>query len=149
MSAALHLAGPDDLPKLTALVAAFHAEMEITQDDGTRARGLTPLLEGSPYGAAYLVGPKSAPIGYIIVTFGWSVEFGGMEGFVDEMYVRPGVRGRGVASEVMLSLPRALAETGLKALHLEVDREDAAAQRLYEKTGFVRRDRYMLMTRIF
>ena len=149
MSAALHLAGPDDLPKLIKLVSAFHDEQQIVQDDDARAAGLAPLLEGSPYGVAYLIGPKSAPIGYIVVTFGWSVEFGGMDGFVDEIYVRPGVRGRGVATEVLLALPRALAGSGLKALHLEVDRADSATRRLYEKTGFQPRERYMLMTRTF
>lgn len=149
MSASLHLAGPEDLPRLMPLVAAFHAEMRIDQSEEVRSNGLRPLLDGSPHGAAYLIGPARAPIGYIVVTFGWSVEFGGLDGFIDEIYVRPGVRKRGVASEVLNALPRALSAAGLRALHLEVDRENSATQRLYEKAGFVRRDRYMLMTRPF
>ena len=147
MSAALHLAKPEHLDTLVALCAAFHAEMQIEQTDEGRAAGLRPLLEGSPYGAAYLIGPTRAPIGYVVITFGWSVEFGGLDGFVDEIYVRPGVRGRGIASEVLISLPQALSGAGLRALHLEVDRADEATQRLYQKTGFQSRDRYMLMTR--
>lgn len=147
MSAALHLAKPDDLDRLTGLVAAFHAEQGIEQTDAARRAGLAPLLEGIPHGAAYLIGPARAPIGYVIVTFGWSVEFGGMDAFIDELYLRRAVRRRGIATEVLISLPKALADAGVKGLHLEVDREDEPAQRLYARAGFRARERYMLMSR--
>lgn len=144
---AFHLCTPDDLPRLLPLVAAFHEEYGLNLDDDHRVAALTPLLEGSPYGAAWLFGPSRAPIGYAIFTFGWSVEFGGMEGFVDELYVRPAVRGRGIATEVMEQLPKTLAQSGLRALHMEVDREDEKTRKLYLRQGFKARDRYMLMTR--
>jgi ribosomal protein S18 acetylase RimI-like enzyme len=147
VSAALHLAKPQDIDRLSALVAAFHDEQGITQPDTERRSGLTPLLEGIPHGAAYLIGPARAPVGYLIVTFGWSVEFGGLDAFIDEIYMRRAVRGRGIASEVLIALPKALAKAGVKGLHLEVDREDLATQRLYERAGFSPRDRYMLMSR--
>ncbi|MEP2533184.1 GNAT family N-acetyltransferase [Shimia sp.] len=148
MSTALHLAGPDDLAPLAKLVAAFHAEMKIDQDEDARQNALIPLLEGSPYGAIYILGPRRAPVGYVIVTFSWSVEFGGLDAFVDEFFIRPGVRRRGVGSDVLIALPKALSDAGIRAFHLEVDREDAAAQRLYTRAGFRPRDRYMLMTRL-
>ncbi len=147
MSAALHLAAIEDLDRLLPLVAAFHREEEITQDDTTREAALRPLLEGSPHGAAYLIGPKRAPIGYVIVTFTWSVEFGGLDALIDELFVRPGVRGRGIGTEVLLSLGHALSGAGIQALHLEVDRDNDSARRLYQKAGFFERDRYVLMTR--
>jgi ribosomal protein S18 acetylase RimI-like enzyme len=149
MSAALTLATTEHLEKLMALVTAFHEEAGITQTDEARRAGLIPLLEGIPHGVVYLMGPARAPIGYIVITFGWSLEFGGLDGFVDELYVRPGVRKRGVASETLLSLPRALAGAGLKALHLEVARDNEVAQRLYARAGFALRDGYQLMTRRF
>lgn len=149
MSAALTLAGPDHMEKLLPLVAAFHAEEGIAQDDSTRYAALEPLLAGIPHGSVYLIGPPRAPIGYIVVTFGWSVEFGGLDGFIDEIFVRPGVRGRGIATEVLLALPRALAAAGLRALHLEVDTGNPHAQALYKRTGFALREGYHLMTRRF
>ncbi len=147
MSASLYLAGPGDLERLTGFVAAFHDEMGIRQDAAARQEALAPLLDGSPYGAVYLIGPARSPIGYVIVTFGWSVEFGGMDGFVDEIYIRPAIRGRGIATEVLHELPKALATAGLRALHLEVDRENETAQRLYQRSGFRPRQNYMLMTK--
>ena len=149
MSASLHLARPDDLERLDALVAAFHDEQGITLSDEARRAGLQPLLDGSPHGAAYLIGLARSPIGYIVISFGWSVEFGGMDGFVDEIYLRRAVRGRGIASEVLATLPVALADAGLKALHLEVDRDDARSRKLYARVGFRDRERSMLMNRRF
>lgn len=147
MSAALRLARPEDLDRLMGLVAAFHSEAGIDQDHEYRRAALAPLLEGIPHGCIYLIGPGRAPLGYIILTFGWSVEFGGMDAFVDEIYIRPAVRGRGIATEVLHDLPKALSDAGLTALHLEVDRTNESAQKLYLRTGFKPRERYMLMSK--
>ncbi len=147
MSASLHLARSEDLEKLLTLVAGFHAEQGIESTDEQRRAALQPLLDGIPYGAVYLVGPVRAPIGYLIVTFTWSVEFGGLDGMIDELFIRPAVRGRGIATEVLFSLPRTLAEAGVRALHIEVDRGNEAATKLYRRARFEPRDRYVLMSR--
>ncbi|MEO0748435.1 MAG: GNAT family N-acetyltransferase [Pseudomonadota bacterium] len=143
----LTLAKPEHFAQLVKLVADFHAEDGITQSDAEREAAIMPLLEGSPHGAIYLAGPSKAPVGYVVLTFGWSLEMGGMDGFVDEIYIRPGVRGRGIGTEILTSLPAQLAGFGLKAVHLEVDRDKPDVQRLYQKMGFEARDRYVLMTR--
>ena len=146
---ALHLARPENLDRLLPLAAAFHAEMGIAADDDPRRRALMPLLEGSPFGAVYLMGPQRAPIGYVVLTFGWSVEYGGMDAFVDELYIRPGVRRRGIALEALNGLRNMLRSAGIVGLHLEVDKGDAATQALYRKAGFRLHERYVLMTQIF
>ncbi len=147
MSTILRLAGPEDLDVLAGLVARFHEEYGLERTDEQRKSALLPLLEGSPHGAAYLIGPARAPVGYVVVTFGWSIEIGGLDGFIDEIWIRPAVRGRGIGTEALLTLCRTLKNTDLKALHLEVDRDDKATQTLYKKAGFALRDRYALMTR--
>lgn len=147
MSAALTLAAPDHLERLLPLVAAFHSEEGITMSEEARHAGLAPLLDGIPHGCAYLIGPPRAPIGYIVITFGWSIEFGGLDAIIDELYIRPGVRGRGIATEALLSLPNALAAGGLKAIHLEVDHDNKPAIALYRRAGFEPRERYMFMSR--
>ena len=145
----LTLAKVPDLERVVSLVEAFHDEIGISQSDAVRRAALHPLLEGSPHGCIYLAGPARAPIGYVIICFGWSVEMGGLDGFVDEIFIRPGVRNRGIGTEILTNLPKNLAAAGLTALHLEVDRSDEKAVRLYKKMQFAPRDTYMLMTRRF
>lgn len=147
MSAALHMANAQDLDRVVALVTAFHAEQDITLPDDQRRTGLAPLLEGSPYGAVYLIGPKRAPIGYVAITFTWSIEFGGLNAILDEIYLKPAVRGRGIASEVLNALSARLFEAGVCAIDLEVDSDNAAARKLYTRAGFKPRTRYVTMTR--
>ncbi|SFB79234.1 GNAT family N-acetyltransferase [Tropicimonas isoalkanivorans] len=145
MKTKLHMARKEDLPRLTPMVEAFHAEHGIVQDDETRAAALLPLLEGSPLGVIYIVGPRNAPVGYVAISFGWSIEMGGIDGFIDEIWIRPAVRDKGMGSEALSALIPALREAGVAALHLEVD-ENSSAVSLYERLGFASRERYFLMT---
>lgn len=143
---ALTLARPDDLDRLLSLVAACQAEAGIVQTENRRRTALIPILAGSPHAAAYLIGPPRAPIGHVVISFGWSLEHAGLVGTVDALYVRPAVRGRGIGTEVMNALPRALAGAGLKALHLTLRRDDPKVRQHYEKLQFLSRERDMPMT---
>lgn len=146
MSAALTLATPEHLPKLLPLIAAFQTEEGVEVSEEHRLAAVSPLLEGQPYGVIYLIGPPRAPIGYIVISFGWSLEFGGLDAIIDELYIRKAVRGRGIATEVLATLPKALGEAGVRAMHLEVHDENASAERLYQRAGFRKRSRYHLMS---
>lgn len=145
MNTAMHLAKAEDLERLLPLVAAFHAEEEVPSDAEHRRRAVEPLLNGCPHGMVYLAGPRSAPVGYIIFCLGWSVELGGLDGFVDELYVRPGVRGRGIASDMLIKGAKMLAEAGVMSLTLEVDHGNDTARALYGRLGFKERPNYGLM----
>ena len=147
MSTSLHLAGPEALPKLTTMVSALHQSEGIATDEAQIGQTITPLLDGSPFGCVYLIGPKVAPVGYVIVTFTWSVEFGGLIAMIDEFFIRENIRGRGMGSDVLISLPRALADAGVTAIHLEVGKTNARARGLYERLGFIARDGYQTMVR--
>jgi len=147
MSAALTLGKPDHIDQLLSLVDAFHTEAGITSTEDSRAAGVAPLLEGVPHGCIYLIGPPRSPIGYIVICFGWSVEFGGLDAIIDELYVRPGVRGRGIGTEALTALPRALSGAGLRAIHLEIAKDNVQALALYKRAGFTPRDGYFFMTK--
>ena len=146
MSQILHLAGTDDGEYLLSMVARYHAAEGIDLRDEARADAVAPLLAGSPLGAVWFIGPKMAPVGYVAVSFGWSIEMGGMDAFIDELWVREKVRGRGMGSEALAALIPALTEAGVKALHLEVS-DGNPAERIYKRAGFKRRS-FTLMTRI-
>ena len=145
MKTKLHMARPEDLDRLMGLVAACHAEFGIEQDEATRLAAVLPLLEGSPHGVIYILGPHNSPVGYISISFGWAIGLGGIESFVDEFWIRPAVRNKGMGGEALTALMRALADADVRALHLEVPRAFERA-RTYERIGFRRRDQHCLMT---
>jgi ribosomal protein S18 acetylase RimI-like enzyme len=147
MTKLLHLAGAGDLDRLLPMVRAYHAHEGIEQDEDTRVAAVLPLLEGSPHGAVWFIGPKMAPVGYVAVSFGWSIELGGMDGFIDELYVREKVRGRGMATEALGALIPSLEAAGVRALHLEIAPQNEGARRIYARAGFEDRP-FGLMSRI-
>lgn len=143
----LHIAAPEDLDKLEPMVAAYHALEGFQTSEEARRAALAPLLEGNPLGVIYLIGPRKSPVGYIALSFGWSIELGGMDCVIDEFFIRSAVRGRGMGMDVLLGLIPALAQHGLRGISLEVDQTNEKAQRLYQRAGFALRDKYGLMTR--
>ena len=145
MSQLLHLAAPADMDRLLPMVAAYHAFEGIESDDAHREAALRPLLEGSPHGAIWLIGPKIAPVGYVCVSFGWSLELGGLDGMIDEFWIREKVRGRGMGSEALAALQKALRDAGVRALSLEVAGDNDSATRIYGRAGFQARG-FQLMT---
>ena len=142
---AIRLATFDDLPQLTPLVSAFHQEEGIVSDPKQRDRALIPLLEGSPHGAVYMIGPCNSPMGYVVFSFIWSVEFGGLEAMVDEVYLRHNVRGKGIGKSILKRLFRTMAAHGAHSLSLEVHQKNAKAIQFYKALGFRLRQNYSLM----
>jgi GNAT superfamily N-acetyltransferase len=73
--------------------------------DGEKARdALIPLLGNPDYGRAWLILDNGSPVGYIVVCFGYSLEWLGRDAFVDEFYLRAKYRGRGWGQKVMAFL---------------------------------------------
>lgn len=151
----LHLARPDDLTALLPMAAALHADRGAPDDPAHLTAALAPLLDGAPHGAVWLVGPRRAPVGFVTVSFGWSLDFGGMIATVEGIFVRPTVRGRGIASEALNLLAGRLREAGVHAILAETDADagtDAGgtpppAARLWARSGFQRRPARQRMVR--
>lgn len=144
MTTAIHLCGPDDADRLLALVERCHGEAGIASDPESRAAGVRPLLDGSPFGAAYVFGPSRAPSGYVIITFGWSTEMGGLSACVNEIWVRPSIRGHGIATEVLNALAPELRDAGVRIITLQADRTGG----LFARTGFAPLTGVMQLARV-
>jgi len=139
------LAKPENFVVLDQMVGLYHAFEDIETSEEHRERALMPLLEGSPHGAIWMIGPRISPVGYVAITFGWSIEFGGLEGVLDEIYIREKVRGRGMGREALIELLKLLREYGVTGLTLEVDQGNTKAETFYRSLGFVIRDKYHYM----
>jgi ribosomal protein S18 acetylase RimI-like enzyme len=72
-------------------------------------------------------------VGYAILSAFWSNEYGGLVGIVDELYVIPAYRGRGIGSRFIRQLIEA---KDYVALQLEVFHDNERAFELYKRLGF-------------
>lgn len=142
----LLVAGQPHLEHLLPFVRDYHAFEEIERSDDQRRASVAPLLGDNAYGRIWLITLAEETVGYIALCFGYSIEMGGRDAFVDEFFLAEAVRGRGIGRQVLADVKKAAAGMGIVALHLEVARSNDRARRFYETLGFVARDRYHLMS---
>ena len=148
MSASFRPAALSDLETLIDLVRAFYEEDGTPFDAAAARTALRGLFADAESGVAFLIENGAEALGYLVVTFGYSLEFLGRDAFVDELYVRPQARGQGLGREALRIAEQACREHGVRALHLEVRRGNAPAQGLYHAAGFEDREHYLMTKRI-
>jgi ribosomal protein S18 acetylase RimI-like enzyme len=134
------------LDELLLYVRAFHEHEDIRLSEQQRLSAIRSLLGESHLGRIFLIRHGSRPVGYVAVCFGYSIEFEGRDAFIDEMFIEPESRGIGHGQKALSLLKDEMERLGVKALHLEVDRANERAQRLYRSAGFEPRKKYFLMS---
>jgi ribosomal protein S18 acetylase RimI-like enzyme len=139
-------AGAHDLEVLLPLVAAYHAFEKVTLSEAQRRRTVADLLADPTLGLVLRLDVSGAAAGYAAVCFGYSIEFGGRDAFLDELYLVPEVRHLGLGTRLLAEAKRHPAASGVRALHLEVDPDNAVAQRLYALNGFELRGGFKMMS---
>ena len=140
----LRPATPADLEAVLALHRTFFSEDGYAfREDESRAN-LARLLGDATLGRLWVMDEGGEVIGYLLLAFGFSLEFRGRDAFVDELYVAPGHRGRGLGTLALSLATEDCREFGVRALHLEVERYKEGAQALYRRAGFVDHDRYLM-----
>ena len=133
-----------DLEILLDLVREYYAFDGHTYDRDVARAALEGLMRKPAFGRAWLIRDGAAPVGYVVLTIGYSIEYHGHDAFVDELYLRESHRGRGWGRAALAFVEQVCRELGVHALHLEVERANTAAHAVYRKFGFEDHDRYLL-----
>ena len=137
-------AGRADLDRLVALMTEFYAESEYRLNPARARAAFGPLLDRGDLGQVWLLRAGDTAVGYVAVTFCWSLEYGGTCAYVDDLFVKAGFRGRGLGRAALERVRLECEAQGVRAIHLEVGRENDAAQSVYRAAGFGDVDRQLL-----
>ncbi|MFO7445764.1 MAG: GNAT family N-acetyltransferase [Ignavibacteriaceae bacterium] len=138
------LAVESDIPLLLEMTAEFYLIEHLPHNPQILTSALKKLFENPVYGKLWLILIDDEPAGYILVTFGYSLEYFGIDALVDEFYIREKFRGKGIGKQTLKYVEQELAGLGIKAFHLEVDRQNVYALEVYRKFGFADHDRYLM-----
>ena len=90
--------------------------------------------------SCFLLCDGEAVCGYALLAEKYSHEAGGLELWVEELYLRPEVRGKGMGSAFFDYLRDYAAAHDVRRLRLEVEEENTGAMRLYARMGFAALD---------
>jgi len=117
-------------------------------DESVVRRCIVELIDDERLGRVWLIDLAGGAIGYAVLTLGYSLEFHGRDALLDELFVAESARGRGVGTAVLDLIAEECRRLGACAVHLEVDRDNVKAQRLYRRHGYQDHDRYLLTRRL-
>jgi ribosomal protein S18 acetylase RimI-like enzyme len=142
----LREAAPEDEAELLRMMRAL-AEQEpgkIQFDAAAAQVALRTLFAQPELGRTWLVCDGGSAVGYLVLTLGFSFEFRGRDAFIDELYIAPGYRRRGLGRMAMEFAEKRAKELGVNAVHLEVDHGNDPAMELYRRIGYADHDRYLM-----
>jgi ribosomal protein S18 acetylase RimI-like enzyme len=138
---------PDDASLLLAMAREFHRE-DGHPLDRAGEEAVARIAAGEPLAPTWIARQGGDVVGYVAITLGFSIEYGGRDGFIDDFYVMPHARGRGLGKK-MLSFALAKArELGIPTLHLEVEPGNDPALDLYRAAGFQETGRRLMRCRL-
>jgi ribosomal protein S18 acetylase RimI-like enzyme len=131
---AIRLAGIDDAPAIARLLHDFNTEFE----DFTP--GVEALMEHSARllaeGEMTVLLGAAGPDGISLLRLRPSVWTGRPEAYLQELYVAPALRGRGIGRALLEATMAAAREAGATGIDLATGETDTAARALYESHGF-------------
>ena len=125
-------ADEQDYPALIDLIRQFY-RLDGHEFDSERInRALLPLLHDDSHGQVWVIGAR--PVGYAIVTWSWSLESGGKDCILDELYVAS--QGSGLGTHLMTEVINHARHAGAAAMFLETEAPNERARHFYQQLGF-------------
>lgn len=134
----------DDTTAVADLLDAFNREFDApTPGPDAIAARLAALLGDQTTFALVVTPPRSGDVvGVALVTLRTNVWHEGWVGLLDELYVVPERRNRGLGTLLLRATEAELVARGGEVLEINVDGEDIDAQRFYARHGYVDHDEW-------
>ena len=112
------------------------AERELREELGVGVVALDELFRSDSLQRACLLEQDGETAGYGLLSLKYSHEAGGLELWVEELYVRPAFRGHGLGHEFFAWLRGLSAAEHIRRIRLETEPENERAAALYARMGF-------------
>jgi GNAT superfamily N-acetyltransferase len=125
-----------DVAALVGLMRAFYAESAYPLPVAQATATFSGLLAAPELGSVWMMEADGQPAGFVVLTVAFSMEYGGLRGFVDDLFVAPQFRRLGLAAAALETVKRACLARGIRALLVETSASNAPALRVYRRAGF-------------
>jgi GNAT superfamily N-acetyltransferase len=125
-----------DIQKLASLMIEFYAEADFALGREAAERTFHALICEPQLGQVWILESEGSPAGFIVLTVSFSMEYGGLRGFVDDFFVHRTFRRRGLGAAALAEVVKACQERGVRALLVEAGPLNEEALRVYKSAGF-------------
>jgi ribosomal protein S18 acetylase RimI-like enzyme len=137
-----------DVPAILPLMQAYYLHDRLPFDAPHIRGGLETLLQNPALGRVWIFESAGRAVGYLALTFGFTLEAAGREAYVDEFFVDEAFRGSGIGERVLKQVIAECPALEVKLLRLEVTRHNDRAMNLYKRLGFEDWGRFLLALQI-
>ena len=125
----------DDVPRLLALMSEFYAESGHELDHAVAGAAFAKVLSDERLGFVWLINEQTEDVGYVVLTLKFGMEFGGMMACIDDLFVVPTCRNRGLSTAALLEVREFCQGIGIRAITVEVGFSNGPAQTVYRRAG--------------
>jgi GNAT superfamily N-acetyltransferase len=122
----------------------FYAYERLSFDDARTERLLRELIADERLGRVILFERETGLVGYMILSFGYSLEFGGRDALIDEFYVMPDARGAGMGRRAIAYAIEICRGLRITNIHLEADYFNVRVHEFYKRLGFRDHERHLM-----
>ena len=141
---AIRTARSSDLHPLLRLVGAYYRFDGIRFERGRIGGALSTLLRKPALGRVWVAQDRKRLVAYLVLTFNYDLEFGGLEGMITDLYVEARWRRFGIG-RLLIDLARSFChKSGIDTLELQVSRDNRKARAFYKSLGFREFDRVVM-----
>ena len=128
------LATADDADEIAGLLHDFNSEFGSPSPGAEVLAARLRLLLAGDDTLAILAGAPAVAVA--LITVRPNVWYAGPVALLDELYVQPHLRGRGIGSAVVELFVATARSRGIELIEINVDEGDIDARRFYERHGF-------------
>ena len=133
-----------DIPSIIPMMEQLY-KLDGKPLDTNRAKlALATLIEHPHYGRIWLIVRDHANVGYVVVTYGYSVELGGVYLDVDELLISAGHRRQGIGRTALAFAETYAKEHRIDFIVLEVSNSNDEARSFYRSLGFSETNELMM-----
>jgi ribosomal protein S18 acetylase RimI-like enzyme len=129
--------------RVNALADELYLLEGLPMDDG-RQQAILELVQHPEFGGAWLILADGAEAGFVVLTACYSLEFHGRFGLLDEFYLAPPFRSKGIGSRTLEFIDEECRSRGWQSVRLEVAVENLRAQELYRRAGYRVEERHLM-----
>lgn len=144
MTAHFQRAGQGDLDELRAFILAFSLEDGHPIAPDALERALAATARREPLLHVWMIRLAERNVGYVALALGFSIEVGGLDAFVDELYLSPSARGLGHGRAALAFVEAEALQLGVRRLCLEVEHHNPRARALYAALGYAPHARHLM-----
>ena len=137
-----------DISTITQMMQDFYAIDNYPMDVEVAKTLFQEFISNEHLGKSWLIYSENEIVGYIILTFIFSFEYGGKIAFVDELFIKETARGKGIGKEAIQFIQREVPKLSLKLLYLEVEPHNENAQKLYLAHDFELHNRKLMKYKV-